>query len=117
MIEFLKLRACLVRIKGMARYFSQYCPSKFAAANVPVNYLPRQMLRQNESPRQLPRQFSMPRKLPGHFLGHFGELCGAEITGPKTLSGIFAAAKIITGTVFDLCSPSYIIMHCACVEL
>ena len=30
----------------MARYFSQYCPSEFAAANVPVNYSPQQMPRQ-----------------------------------------------------------------------
>ena len=55
----------------------------------------------------LPRQFSMPRKLPGHFLGHSEELCGAENTGLKTFSGTFAVAKMITGTVFDHCSPSY----------
>ena len=27
----------------MARYLSQYCPSKLATANVPVNYLPQQI--------------------------------------------------------------------------
>ena len=49
----------------------------------------------------------MPRKLPGHFLRHSGELCGAKITGPKTISGTLAVAKMVTVTVFDLCSPSY----------
>ena len=46
----------------------------------------------------------MPRKLPGHFLGHSGEPYGAEITEPKTFSWTLAAAKMITGTVLDLCS-------------
>ena len=30
---------------------------------------------------------------PGIFSEQSGELCGAEITGPKTFSGTFAAAK------------------------
>ena len=47
---------------------------------------------------------------PGQFLGHSGELCGAEITGPKTFSGTFAATKIITGTVLTFA-------NCVCVQL
>ena len=35
-------------------------------------------------------------------MGHSGELCGVEITGPKIFSETVAAAKIITGTKLEM---------------
>ena len=87
----------------MERYFSQYCPSKFASTNVRVNYLPWQI----RISGTIAAAILYALEIAGTFLGHSGELCGAEITGPKTFFGTFAVAKIITGTVFDLCSPLY----------
>ena len=95
-INYAMYQGCFIWRGIMARYLSQYCPSKFVAANVPVNIVPVicrgkcpnklfapaiKCCGKNELPGQLPRQFSVPRKLPGHFLGHSGELCGSEITG------------------------------------